>query len=81
MKVTPTRIKDVLLIEPQVKGDARGFFMETYHQQKYAEQGLGMTLCRITILAQCRVRFAGCITKFGRPRVNWYGWQLVRSLM
>jgi dTDP-4-dehydrorhamnose 3,5-epimerase len=43
MKVTPTRIKDVLLIEPQVKGDARGFFMETYHQQKYAEQGLGMT--------------------------------------
>jgi dTDP-4-dehydrorhamnose 3,5-epimerase len=42
MKVTPTRIKDVLLIEPQVKGDARGFFMETYHQQKYAEQGLGM---------------------------------------
>lgn len=43
MKVTPTRIKDVLLIEPQVKGDARGFFMETYHQQKFAEQGLGMT--------------------------------------
>jgi dTDP-4-dehydrorhamnose 3,5-epimerase len=43
MKVTSTRIKDVLLIEPQVKGDMRGFFMETYHQQKFAEQGLTMT--------------------------------------
>jgi len=40
MKITPTRIKDVLLIEPIVHGDARGFFMETYHQQKFAEQGL-----------------------------------------
>jgi dTDP-4-dehydrorhamnose 3,5-epimerase len=43
MKVTSTRVKDVLLIEPQVKGDMRGFFMETYHQQKFAEQGLTMT--------------------------------------
>ena len=43
MKVTPTRIKDVLLIKPQVNGDARGFFMETYHQQKFAEHGLAMT--------------------------------------
>jgi len=43
MKVTSTRIKDVLLIEPLVKGDVRGFFMETYHQQKFAEQGLTMT--------------------------------------
>jgi dTDP-4-dehydrorhamnose 3,5-epimerase len=40
MKITPTRIKEVLLIEPIVHGDARGFFIETYHQQKFAEQGL-----------------------------------------
>ncbi len=30
MKFTPTRIPDVLLIEPKVFEDARGFFMETY---------------------------------------------------
>jgi dTDP-4-dehydrorhamnose 3,5-epimerase len=40
MKITPTRIKDVLLIEPIVHGDARGFFIETYHQQKFSEQGM-----------------------------------------
>ena len=40
MKVTPTRIPDVLLIEPNVFGDQRGFFMETYHAQEFAEQGI-----------------------------------------
>ena len=40
MKITPTVIPDVLLIEPDVFGDSRGFFMETWHRQKYAEQGL-----------------------------------------
>ena len=40
MRITPTRIPDVLLIEPDVFGDERGFFMETYHAQKYAEEGI-----------------------------------------
>ena len=40
MKITPARIPDVLIIEPDVFGDNRGFFMETWHAQKYAEQGL-----------------------------------------
>lgn len=40
MKITPTRIKEVLLIEPSVHGDARGFFMETYHQQHFSQFGI-----------------------------------------
>ena len=40
MKLSPTRIPDVLLIEPDVFGDSRGFFMESWHKQKYAAQGL-----------------------------------------
>ncbi len=40
MKIIPTAIPDVLLIEPDVFGDNRGFFMETWHRQKYAEAGL-----------------------------------------
>jgi dTDP-4-dehydrorhamnose 3,5-epimerase len=39
MKIIPTELPDVLLIEPQVFSDARGFFMETYHARKLAEQG------------------------------------------
>ena len=37
MKVTPTAIPDVLLIEPRVFGDARGFFFESFNQKAFNE--------------------------------------------
>lgn len=40
MKVTPLAIPEVLLIEPKVFGDARGFFMETWQAERFAELGL-----------------------------------------
>ena len=41
MQFTKTALPDVFLIEPDVFKDDRGFFMETYHQRKYAEGGIG----------------------------------------
>jgi dTDP-4-dehydrorhamnose 3,5-epimerase len=41
MKVTPTAIPDVLLIEPLVHRDPRGFFVETWHAERYASAGIG----------------------------------------
>ncbi|MEW6512975.1 MAG: dTDP-4-dehydrorhamnose 3,5-epimerase [Pseudomonadota bacterium] len=35
--VTPTAIPDVLIIEPKVFGDARGFFFESYNRQAFKE--------------------------------------------
>ncbi|HMA67882.1 MAG TPA: dTDP-4-dehydrorhamnose 3,5-epimerase family protein, partial [Desulfosalsimonadaceae bacterium] len=40
---TPTDIPEVLLVEPRVFSDERGFFLETHQQQKYAEAGLPRT--------------------------------------
>jgi dTDP-4-dehydrorhamnose 3,5-epimerase len=40
MRVTPLCLPEVLLIEPDVFTDSRGFFTETFHSGKYAEQGL-----------------------------------------
>lgn len=40
MIFTPTRIPDVLMIEPRVFGDQRGFFMETYQARQFAAHGL-----------------------------------------
>jgi len=40
MKVITTELPGVLLIEPNVFGDQRGFFMETYHQARYQEAGI-----------------------------------------
>lgn len=37
MKVIDTAIPDVKIIEPTVFGDERGFFMETWHQQKFEQ--------------------------------------------
>ena len=35
MKVTPTAIADVLIIEPKVYGDLRGFFYESFNQKAF----------------------------------------------
>lgn len=35
MKVTPLAIPDILLIEPMVFGDERGFFFESFNQQQF----------------------------------------------
>lgn len=37
MKTTPTRIPDVLIIEPEVFGDERGFFFESFNKKAFAE--------------------------------------------
>lgn len=37
MKVTPTVIPDVLICEPKVFGDDRGFFMESFNQKVFDE--------------------------------------------
>jgi dTDP-4-dehydrorhamnose 3,5-epimerase len=43
MKFTNTPIADVVLIEPQVFGDARGFFTETWQEQKFKAAGIDAT--------------------------------------
>jgi dTDP-4-dehydrorhamnose 3,5-epimerase len=35
MQARPTAIPDVVLVEPQVFGDARGFFFESFNQRKF----------------------------------------------
>jgi dTDP-4-dehydrorhamnose 3,5-epimerase len=37
LKTTPTELPEVLLIQPDVHRDDRGFFVETYHVERYAE--------------------------------------------
>lgn len=40
MQVDQTNLEGVLLVTPQVYGDDRGFFMETYNREKALELGL-----------------------------------------
>lgn len=40
MKFIPTEVPEVIVVEPDVFRDARGFFLETYHAQKYRDGGI-----------------------------------------
>jgi dTDP-4-dehydrorhamnose 3,5-epimerase len=42
MIVTPTALPGVLIIEPKVFGDPRGFFFETWHEARYREAGISV---------------------------------------
>ena len=37
MEVIPTKIPDVLMIEPTVFGDDRGFFYESFNKKRFKE--------------------------------------------
>lgn len=40
MRVEHTAIRSVLVIDPQVFGDARGYFHETWHRERYCSHGV-----------------------------------------
>ncbi len=39
----PTKIPDLMIIEPKILGDHRGYFMESYNQRDFFEAGLTLT--------------------------------------
>ncbi len=40
IRVERTKLEGVLIVEPQAVCDARGFFVETYHKERYAGHGI-----------------------------------------
>jgi dTDP-4-dehydrorhamnose 3,5-epimerase len=40
VKVTPTELPEVLLVEPSAFGDSRGFFLETFQSERYMAAGI-----------------------------------------
>ena len=42
MKVESTPLAGVMLITPNVNGDTRGFFLETWHAERYADLGISL---------------------------------------
>jgi dTDP-4-dehydrorhamnose 3,5-epimerase-like enzyme len=61
MKFISTSLPGVVIIAPDVFRDGRGFFLETYHLQKYRDDGIPRPLCRIISRARSIAPFAGCM--------------------
>lgn len=72
MKVHPTAIPDVLLIEPLVHEDERGIFFETFNERAF-ESATGLRLHfvqdnqSLSVANTC----VACITKWESSRENW----------
>ena len=65
MEVTKTSLQGVLVIEPVVFGDKRGFFAETYHQKRYDEWGITSVFVQDNISSSIRGTLRGL--HFQRP--------------
>lgn len=43
MNIIPTSLKGLLIIEPKVFGDKRGYFLETHQQKRFQSAGVNTT--------------------------------------
>lgn len=68
MKFTPTPLPGVILVEPDVHRDGRGFFLETFHQRKYAEGGVAGPFVQDNHSHSVRGTLRGLHAQVGRPQ-------------
>jgi dTDP-4-dehydrorhamnose 3,5-epimerase len=68
VNVVPTAISDVLIIEPRVFSDARGFFKETYHRARYAEAGITAEFVQDNVSRSAQGTLRGMHFQVRRPQ-------------
>jgi dTDP-4-dehydrorhamnose 3,5-epimerase len=68
MRITATDLPGVVLIEPDVHQDARGFFLETWHQRKYAEAGIAGPFVQDNHSHSARGTLRGLHAQLRRPQ-------------
>jgi dTDP-4-dehydrorhamnose 3,5-epimerase len=68
MKLIATSLPGVLIIEPRVFRDERGFFLETYHAERYREAGLEATFVQDNHSRSMRGTLRGLHWQAERPQ-------------
>lgn len=68
MKVAETELPGVLMLEPDVYRDGRGYFLETFHQRKYAELGIPGPFVQDNHSFSCRGTLRGLHTQLSHPQ-------------
>ena len=68
MKIRKTGIPEVMVLEPVVFGDDRGFFLESYNQRHFAELGLRQTFVQDNHSRSVRGVLRGLHYQLGQPQ-------------
>jgi dTDP-4-dehydrorhamnose 3,5-epimerase len=68
MKVIETSLPGALVIEPQVFGDARGFFYEAYNEAKYREAGIERRFVQSNVSRSARGVLRGLHYQWPNPQ-------------
>lgn len=68
MKIQPTEIPDVLLIEPRVFPDERGFFKETYEKKRYVDAGMVEEFVQDNFSRSCKGTLRGLHYQIRHPQ-------------
>jgi len=70
LTVEPTAIPEVLVVSPPVFQDARGFFMETFHAEKYRRAGIDRRFVQDNYSHSCRGTLRGLHYQLRRPQAK-----------
>jgi dTDP-4-dehydrorhamnose 3,5-epimerase len=70
MRFLPTELPDVIVIEPDVHRDSRGFFLETYHAEKYRDGGVAVTFVQDNHSKSVRRTLRGLHAQLRRPQAK-----------
>jgi len=68
LRFTPTDLAGVILIEPQVFRDERGFFLETFRADKYGEAGIPTTFVQDNHSSSVKGTLRGLHLQWRRPQ-------------
>ena len=70
MRVVPAELPDVLIVEPDVHYDGRGFFLETYQADKYRAGGIVSTFVQDNHSKSVHNTVRGLHLQVGRPQAK-----------
>ena len=68
MKIIKTSLPGCVVIEPAVHGDARGFFYESFHAEKFAEHGLDLRFVQSNVSRSARGVLRGLHYQWPNPQ-------------
>jgi len=68
MEISPTALPGVFIIEPDVYRDERGWFLETYHADKYLYRGVPLAFVQDNCSSSVRGTLRGLHAQMSRPQ-------------